>query len=105
MAAQSHLPHVAAFALAAALYDEVPFLEGQGILPTTSLRDTTRIAASSPAVWRDILLANATELVPLIHRLGDAVFALESAVVARDAEALQGILVKAQDSRRRLVKE
>jgi prephenate dehydrogenase len=60
MAAQSHLPHVAAFALAAALLPAMPFLESTSTAasPTTSLRDTTRIAASGPAIWRDILLAN-----------------------------------------------
>lgn len=105
MAAQSHLPHVAAFALAAALSDEVAFLEEHGSSPTTSLRDTTRIAASSPTVWRDILLANATELLPLVHRLGRAVMELESAMIAGNPVALQALLTKAQESRRRLVKE
>lgn len=105
MAAQSHLPHMAAFALAAALADEIPFLEAQGSTPTTSLRDTTRIAASSPTVWRDIFLANATELLPLIQRFVSIVEALESAIVARDPMALQAILAQAQASRRRLVKE
>src|SRR5256885_2148404 len=65
MAAVSHLPHVAAFATAACLTEVLPLLEAQGPVaaPTTSLRDTTRIAASSPPVWRDILLANRTYLL------------------------------------------
>ena len=33
--------------------------------PPTSLRDSTRVAASNPAVWRDILLENRAHLLPL----------------------------------------
>ena len=68
--AGSHLPHVAAYALAAALGQLAPdVLEGMRRLPTTSLRDTTRVAASSPAMWRDILLDNRAEVLPLIEAL------------------------------------
>ena len=107
MAAQSHLPHVAAFALAAALAPELPFLETHGTeaSPTTSLRDTTRIAASGPAVWRDILLANAKHVLPLIEQLEGRVAELGRAVASGDGEGLERILSAGQGSRRRLVKE
>jgi len=107
MAAQSHLPHVAAFALAAALAPELPFLDRTTSAgsPTTSLRDTTRIAASGPAVWRDILLANASHVLPLIERLGDRVQDLVRAVAAHDGEAIERILAAGQACRQWLVKE
>jgi prephenate dehydrogenase len=107
MAAQSHLPHVAAFALAGALDLEMPFLESTttAASPTTSLRDTTRIAASGPAVWRDILLANASYVLPLIQELETRVAEIKSAVAAGDGEALEQILAVAQSCRKRLVKE
>jgi prephenate dehydrogenase len=106
MAAQSHLPHVAAFALAAALAPGLPFLEATPTpaSPTTSLRDTTRIAASGPNVWRDILLANAQHLLPLIQELENCVAAIKSAVAAGDGDKLARLLATAQDCRRRLVK-
>lgn len=107
MAAQSHLPHVAAFALAAALAPEIPFLDTTTSVasPTTSLRDTTRIAASGPAVWRDILLANASHVLPLIEYLGGRVHEIARAVAANDGEALDRILSAGQACRQRLVKE
>lgn len=107
MAAQSHLPHVAAFALAAALAPDADFLETNGTAasPTTSLRDTTRIAASGTAVWRDILLANAKYLLPLLERLEGRVSEIRRAVVGRDGETLERVLVAGQDCRKRLVKE
>jgi prephenate dehydrogenase len=106
MAAQSHLPHVAAFALAAALAPEMPFLDRTTTVasPTTSLRDTTRIAASGPAVWRDILLANAKHVLPLIEHLGGRVQEIARALAAADGEALERILAAGQACRQRLVK-
>jgi prephenate dehydrogenase len=107
MAAQSHLPHVAAFALAGALVPALPFLESTttAASPTTSLRDTTRIAASGPAVWRDILLANTTHVLPLIQELETRVAEIKAAVATGDGEALERILGAAQSCRKRLVKE
>ena len=107
MAAQSHLPHVASFALAGALASALPFLEATTTIasPTTSLRDTTRIAASGPAVWRDILLANASNVLPLIQELEMRVAEIKSAVAAGDGAALERILAEAQSCRKRLVKE
>ena len=50
LGAGSHLPHVAAYALAATLgaSSRRDVIEGLRRLPTPSLRDTTRVAASSP---------------------------------------------------------
>lgn len=70
LGAVSHLPHVAAFALMTAL-DEVR----AGLAPEVDLlsyaggglRDTTRIAASSPEMWRDIFLWNRDNLLHLIE--------------------------------------
>jgi len=85
----------------------MPFLENTTTVasPTTSLRDTTRIAASGPAVWRDILLANAAHVLPLIQELETRVAEIKAAVVGGDGEALERILTAAQSCRKRLVKE
>jgi len=106
MAAQSHLPHVAAYALAGALLPSLDFMDQttSEASPTTSLRDTTRIAASNPAVWRDIFLANAENLLPLIEELELFVRDIKAAVAKTDGEGLEALLVKAQSARQRLVK-
>jgi len=106
MAAVSHLPHVAAFALAASLADSLPLVESNALLdrPTTSLRDTTRIAASSPQVWRDILLANREHLLPLVRELEQRVRSIGAAMAAGDAPALEAALALGQACRARLVK-
>ncbi|HWG93742.1 MAG TPA: prephenate dehydrogenase/arogenate dehydrogenase family protein, partial [Mycobacteriales bacterium] len=76
----SHLPQVAASALAARLEgagDEALRLAGPGV------QDTTRVAASDSALWREVLTRNAAEVGPLVqalaadlHALGDALTAL-----------------------------
>lgn len=106
LGASSHLPHIAAYALAAvvggldaAVLDEMPHL------PTTSLRDTTRVAASSPAMWRDIFLDNRTEILPLIDRLLAEIGALRAAIDAGDDGRLDALLVQAKARRDRLVPE
>jgi len=61
-AAVSHLPHVLAFALVHAINGQP---QGKDILGLggPGFRDFTRIAASDPKIWRDILLSNRVELV------------------------------------------
>jgi len=57
----SHLPHVVAAQLAnCVLSPEHP--KEQGMLCANGFRDTTRIAAGSPEMWRDIAVANSENL-------------------------------------------
>ena len=61
-AAVSHLPHMLSFALMHAIVSQP---RGQNFLSLAGpgFRDFTRIAASDPKMWRDVLLANRVELV------------------------------------------
>jgi prephenate dehydrogenase len=102
--AGSHLPHVAAYSLAAALGQLAPdVIEGLRRLPTSSLRDTTRVAASSPAMWRDIFLDNRSEVLPLIEALASCVQELRAAVAAGDADRIEKLLVAGKAGRDRVV--
>jgi prephenate dehydrogenase len=102
--AGSHLPHVAAYSLAAALGQLAPdVIEGLRRLPTSSLRDTTRVAASSPAMWRDIFLDNRSEVLPLIDALASCVQELRAAVAAGDADRIEKLLVAGKAGRDRVV--
>jgi prephenate dehydrogenase len=102
--AGSHLPHVAAYALAAALGQLAPdVIDGIRRLPTSSLRDTTRVAASSPAMWRDIFLDNSAAILPLIEALGARLNELRAAVAAGDADRIEKLLVAGKAGRDRVV--
>ena len=102
--AGSHLPHVAAYALAAALGQLAPdVIDGIRRLPTSSLRDTTRVAASSPAMWRDIFLDNRAAILPLIDGLAARINELRAAVAAGDADAIEKLLVAGKTGRDRVM--
>lgn len=73
----SHLPQIVSSLLASQLEGapaEWLDLAGSG------LRDTTRIAASSPTLWREIISANSQALVPLMDRLIEALRDLNRAL-------------------------
>jgi prephenate dehydrogenase len=100
LGAGSHLPHVAAYTLAGTLAALAPdVLEGIRHLPTTSLRDTTRVAASSPVMWRDIR----EQVLPLIEALQKNLEALRAAVAAGDGARIEALLAAGKAGRDRLV--
>ena len=88
LGAVSHLPHVAAFALMTALADVrdhgLPELDLAGH-SGGGLRDTTRIAASSPEMWRDIFLWNRDNLLQLIETYERHLAELKRLIAAGDA--------------------
>ncbi|HVR62611.1 MAG TPA: prephenate dehydrogenase/arogenate dehydrogenase family protein [Polyangia bacterium] len=104
LGACSHLPHAAAYALAAAVGAADPAVQEQiGKLMTTSLRDTTRVAASNPAMWRDILLDNGGEVLPALDRLLGELGRLRAAIAAGDGDGLEKLLAAGKQSRDRLI--
>src|SRR5205085_3597432 len=80
----SHLPQVAASALAVALARSAP----RGISYGPGARDGTRLAASSVEMWRDILLMNREPVLKALEGLEDSLGTLRSALAAGDVGAL-----------------
>jgi prephenate dehydrogenase len=104
MAAVSHLPHVAAYALAGALGHLAPEVERAARdLPTTSLRDTSRVAASSSAMWQDIFLENRAALLPLIDALATRLEEIKDAIATGNDARLGALLDAGRASRARIV--
>jgi Prephenate dehydrogenase len=106
LGAVSHLPHVAAFALMTALADVrdhgVPELDLAGH-SGGGLRDTTRIAASSPEMWRDIFLWNRDNLVSLIDTYERHLGELKRLIMTGDAAGIEKQLDKAKFEREQLM--
>ncbi|QLQ01400.1 MAG: prephenate dehydrogenase/arogenate dehydrogenase family protein [Burkholderiaceae bacterium] len=99
-AAVSHLPHVLAFALVNGIAAQP---QGQEFLSLAGpgFRDFTRIAASDPKVWRDILMTNRTELLAQSQAFRDALQAFEQAIARGDADALERLIEQASTLRSR----
>ncbi len=97
-AAVSHLPHLAAFAL---VDDLAQRADGDTFFrfAASGFRDFTRIAGSSPEMWRDIALANREAVLAELDAYLASLQALRSAVSAEDAEALLAIFSRAREAR------
>ncbi|WP_283679803.1 prephenate dehydrogenase/arogenate dehydrogenase family protein [Lentilactobacillus sp. Marseille-Q4993] len=59
----SHVPHVAAFALANSVANKLHPIPDVIQAAAGGFKDTTRIAASNPQVWTDILLTNRDQVL------------------------------------------
>ena len=94
----SHLPHLLAFALV----DQVKRSENADRLfqyAASGFRDFTRIAGSSPEMWRDIALANRDALLLELDRYGDQVERLQSLLSTHDGAGLESLFSNAQRAR------
>ena len=97
-AAVSHLPHLIAFALinGIAAQDhgkDYMALAGPGF------RDFTRIAASDPKIWRDILVANREELLAQSRIFQQALQSFEQLISTSNADALEDLIEQASETR------
>ncbi|MGL6108936.1 MAG: prephenate dehydrogenase [Rubrivivax sp.] len=97
-AAVSHLPHLLAFAYFGGVLGQPA---GRDLLSLAGpgFRDFTRIAASDPTLWRDVLLANREELLKQSQHFKQSLEALEQVIVAGDGPALQELLRVASEGR------
>ena len=102
LALTSHLPHFLAYAIVAQLsaaddaLDVFNFAAG-------GLRDFTRIASSDPRMWREILLANKTELTNALDGFEQQVLHLRALVAAEDGQGLEDIFSDVKHSRDKFV--
>jgi prephenate dehydrogenase len=94
----SHLPHLTAFALMKAMPDN--FLD----FATQGLKDSTRIAASDPHVWRDIALSNPKPILKALDEAVKVLATMRKAIVGRDQDVLTDIFKQAKEKRERLDK-
>ena len=90
-AAVSHLPHLLAFAYFSAVVNQ-PAGRDFLSLAGPGFRDFTRIAASSPETWRDILVANREEVLKQSQRFRQALDALENVIREGNVDALEGLI-------------
>ena len=97
-AAVSHLPHMLAFTLMNSVIGQS---NGSSYLALAGpgFRDFTRIAASDPKVWRDILQANRAELLTQCQNFRDQLALFEAAMLSRDMQTLEALITQASSAR------
>lgn len=98
LAAVSHLPHLLAFAFINALARQASGGDFMA-LAGPGFRDFSRIAASEPTVWRDILLANRRDILTQSRLFRQELEAFEALIAAGDAHAITAEIARAREVR------
>lgn len=97
-ASVSHLPHVLSFALVEQILNSsdaaLKFSFAAG-----GFRDFTRIAASSPEMWRDVCVANRAALLDEIDAYTTVLAGLRSAIEAGDGKTLEAVFARSRAAR------
>jgi prephenate dehydrogenase len=96
LALTSHLPHMAAVALA----NTVP--EKFFRLTSTGMRDTSRLAAGDPELWLHILSLNRDHVLTALEKFGAQLSALHTAIRNQDNDKLEALLNSAKKNRNAL---
>jgi prephenate dehydrogenase len=97
-AAVSHLPHVLSYAIIRGIFQQqngadLMALGGPGF------RDFSRIAASDPVVWRDILSTNREQVLLQIGHFKNALNDFEKVIQNNDVQALEDMIRQASELR------
>jgi len=88
LAAVSHLPHVLAYALVNAVRKQGTDAHDPFHFAAGGFRDFTRIASSSPEMWRDIALSNREALLHKLDALQVELSKLKTALEVGDGDRL-----------------
>lgn len=99
-AAVSHLPHMISFALMNAIKGQEQ-AEDFLALAGPGFRDFSRIAASDPQMWRDVLMSNREEILAQSKQFQRALHALELALSNGEADKLETLIDEASRARAR----
>ncbi len=96
LATTSHLPHIVAYALVETLMNVKN--TDPNVLDFTAggFHDFTRIAASSPDMWRDIFLMNPSNLIEMIGKFTGSLDEMQKLIENRNGEGLRNRLEKAR---------
>lgn len=92
----SHLPHAVAFTLMELMPDEYLNFAASG------LKDTTRIAASHPVLWRDIFFTNRKATLKTLKAFEKSLCKFKSLLLTRDRRGLYRFLLRAKTKRQGL---
>jgi prephenate dehydrogenase len=98
LASVSHLPHVLSFALVEQILNS-PDAALKFSFAAGGFRDFTRIAASSPEMWRDVCVANRVALLDELDAYTEVLARLRAAIDAADGAALEAVFARSRVAR------
>ena len=95
----SHLPHLIASTLCSLLAAKD---SNWGHFSGGGLRDTTRVAAGDPSLWKQILEQNREEVISAINSFEEELHQLKVALLNKESHALTAILKRGKQYRDQL---
>lgn len=98
-AAVSHLPHVIAASLVNLVKDNDSEEEIMKMIAAGGFKDITRIASSSPEMWRQICTSNADNIIRLLESFITGITAVRNALQNRDSSYLENFFTMARNYR------
>ncbi|MDX8394734.1 MAG: prephenate dehydrogenase/arogenate dehydrogenase family protein [Mariprofundales bacterium] len=101
LAAVSHLPHLAAYALVNAVLEHENTEDGHNAFEFAAggFRDFTRIASSPPIMWRDIAISNRMAVLKSLDAMQVQLTAIRKAVDEKDDNGLLKLFDRAKNAR------
>lgn len=100
VAVTSHLPHVTAWSLMRVAHERACRTPQVSRMAAGSFADATRVAASSPELWRDICLANREALLAAIEEFREQLDHAAEALKAGDAARLETFFTEGAEAKR-----
>jgi cyclohexadieny/prephenate dehydrogenase len=106
LAITSHVPHLIAYNLVGAAADLEEVTQSEVIkFSAGGFRDSTRIAASDPTMWRDVFLHNKDAVLEMLGRFNEDLTALQRMIRREDGEGLFRLFTRTRAIRLGIVAE
>mgnify|MGYP001193960685 CR=1 FL=1 len=105
LAITSHIPHIIAYSIVGTIANLQTTLKKEVIKYAASgFRDFTRIAASDPIMWRDIILYNKKSILKMLYLFKKDLLKLEHAIENKDHKFLLNLFTKTRKIRKDIIK-
>lgn len=105
LAITSHIPHIIAYSIVGTVTNLQTTIKKEVIKYAASgFRDFTRIAASDPVMWRDIILYNRKSILKMLNLFKKDLSNLENAIKKDDGKFLLNIFTKTRKIRKDIIK-
>ncbi len=101
----SHLPHAVAYNIVRSVVENKDNLKDDIIKYSAGgLRDFTRIAASSPIMWRDIFIDNSENILKVLDSFSENLEEMKKAIREKNSDKLIQIFSSTKNIRKEIIK-
>lgn len=104
LAITSHIPHLIAFTIVGTATKMQEDTQKEVItFSAGGFRDSTRMAASDPVMWRDVFLSNKSSVLEILDRFAGDLKQMRDYIENGDGQSLEDIFTKTREIRRQVV--